>query len=74
MKNFKKTQTPSTWLCRKKFSKTFFSLKTADEWNAMRSEDYRDTFTIKETDNFFQRMCCNTHKKHNEKEPALFKE
>ena len=31
------------------------------EWNAKRLEDCTDTFAVNATDNFFPRMCCNTH-------------
>ena len=45
-----------------------------DEWNAMRLGDCTDTSTANALDNFFPRMCCNSHKKHEVREPGLFKE
>ena len=44
------------------------------EWNKLRSRDCTDNFTAIATDNFFPRTCCNTHKKHDKREPGLFKE
>ena len=45
-----------------------------DEWDKLRSEGCTDNFTANATDNFFPRTCCNTHKKHDKREPGLFKE
>ena len=45
-----------------------------DGWNAMRSRDCTDIFAANVTDNFFPRMCCNTHEKHDKRELGLFKE
>ena len=44
------------------------------EWNQLRSKDCTDNFTANATDNFFPRTCCNVHKKHDKREPGLFKE
>ena len=43
-----------------------------DEWNVMRSGDYKDTSTADATENFFPRMCCSTHKENSKREPSLF--
>ena len=48
--------------------------KKRAEWDQLRSKDCTDNFTAKATDNFFHRTCCNLHKKHNKREPGLFKE
>ena len=45
-----------------------------DKWNAMPSGYCRETFSANATDNFFSGMCCNTHKKHDKREPGLFRE
>ena len=44
------------------------------EWDQLRSKDCNDNFTANATDNFFPRTCCNIHKKHDKREPGLFKE
>ena len=44
------------------------------EWDQLRSKDCNDNFTANATDNFFPRTCCNAHKKHDKREPGLFKE
>ena len=44
------------------------------EWYQLRSQDCTDSFTANATDNFFPRTCCNAHKKHDKREPVLFKE
>ena len=44
------------------------------EWDQLRSKDCTDEFTANATDNFFPRTCCNVHKKHDKREPGLFKE
>ena len=44
------------------------------EWNAIRSRDYTYSFTANATGNFFPRTCCSSHKKHDKREPGLFKE
>ena len=45
-----------------------------NEWEAIRSRDCTDSFTANATGNFFPRTCCTTHRKHDEREPGLFKE
>ena len=44
------------------------------EWDQLCSQDCCDNFTANATDNFFPRTCCNAHKKHDKREPGLFKE
>ena len=44
------------------------------EWDHLRSKDCTDEFTPNPTDNFLLRTCCNVHKKHDKREPGLFKE
>ena len=44
------------------------------EWDQLRSKDCTDSFTGNATDNFFPRTCCIAHKKHDEREPGIFKE
>ena len=56
-----------------KIGKTLFSEKR-DQWNAIRLRDYTDNFTGNAADNFFPKVCYNTHKKHVKREPGLFKE
>ena len=51
-----------------------FLPKKGDNWNAMRSGDCTENFSANATDNFFRRLCCNTHKKHKKREPGIFKE
>ena len=45
-----------------------------NEWEAIRSRDCTDSFTANATGNFFPRTCCSAHKKHDKREPGLFKE
>ena len=47
--------------------------KRAD-WDQLRSKGCNDNFTASATDSFFHRTCCNIHKKHDKREPGLFKE
>ena len=44
------------------------------EWELLRIEDYKDVFTANATINLFPRTCCAKHKKHDKREPGLFKE
>ena len=44
------------------------------EWDQLRSKDCTDNFTANPTDYFFPRTCCNVHKKHDKREPGLFKD
>ena len=41
------------------------------EWDRLRSKDCYDKFTANATDNFFPRICCNAHKKHDKRVPGL---
>ena len=45
-----------------------------NEWEAIRSRDYTDSFTANATGNFSSRTCCSAHKEHDKREPGLFKE
>ena len=44
------------------------------EWELMRTKDFRDDFTADATTNFFAPTCCTEHKKHDKREPGLFRE
>ena len=44
------------------------------EWELLRTRNCKDDFTAKATTNFFRRTCCTEHKKHEKREPGLFKE
>ena len=44
------------------------------EWDQLLSKDCTDNFTANATDNSFPKICCNAHKKHDSREPGLFKE
>ena len=48
--------------------------KKGAEWVHLRSKESTDNFTANATDNFFLRTCCNSHEKHDKREPGLFKE
>ena len=48
--------------------------KKRAEWDQLHSKDCTDNFTANATDNFSPRTCCNVHKKHDKREPGLFKE
>ena len=43
-------------------------------WEKLRKNDCRDSFMADAKSNFFPRTCCSTLKKHDKREPALFKE
>ena len=43
-------------------------------WEKMRENDCRDSFKADAKSNFYPRTCCSTHKKHDKREPGLFKE
>ena len=49
-------------------------LEKISEWHHLLSKDCTDNFTANATDNFFPRTCCIAHKKHDKREPGLFKE
>ena len=44
------------------------------EWNQLRSKDCTDNFTANATGSCFPTTCCKAHKKHDKREPCLFKE
>ena len=48
--------------------------KKQAEWDQLSSKDCTDNFTAKATDVFFRRTCCTAHKKHDKRDPGLFKE
>ena len=43
-------------------------------WEKMRESDCRDSFKADAKSNFFPRTCYSIHKKHDKREPGLFKE
>ena len=45
-----------------------------NEWEAMLSRDCTDSFTANATGKFLPRACCAAHRKHDKREPGLFKE
>ena len=44
-----------------------------NEWEALRSRDCSDSFTANATGNLFPRTCAYSLKKHDKREPGLFK-
>ena len=44
------------------------------EWEVMRTQGCKDDLTASATTNFLPRTCCTEHKKHDKREPGLFKE
>ena len=60
-------------LCEKELH-DFIGEESKAEWELMRTKDCRDDFTANATSNFFPRTCCTKHKKHDKREPGLFKE
>ena len=44
-----------------------------NEWEAIRSQDCTDSFTVNTTGNFFPTTCRSAHEKQNKREPGLFK-
>ena len=44
------------------------------EWEALRKQDCNDSFQADAIQNSFPRTCCSKHKKHDKREPGLFKE
>ena len=44
------------------------------EWEFLRSKDCNDSFSKDPCSKFFPRICCAKHRKHDEREPGLFKE
>ena len=47
--------------------------KKRAEWDQLRSKDCTGNFTANAADNLSARTCCNAHKKHDKREPGLFK-
>ena len=45
-----------------------------NEWETIRSRDCTDSFSANAIGNFFPRTCCTAHKKHDKREPGLFKQ
>ena len=60
-------------LSEKNLEDDIFPEKRA-EWDKLRSKVCTDDFTANATDIFPPRTCCNVHKKHDNREPGLFKE
>ena len=48
--------------------------KKRAEWKQLRSKNCTNNFTANATDKFSPRTCCNVLKKHDKREPGLFKE
>ena len=48
--------------------------KKRAELDQLLSRDCTDSFTANAASNFFPRICCNAHKKHDKRESGLFKE
>ena len=44
------------------------------DWYSLRSGDCTDELSANSRTNFFPRTCCAKHKKHDRREPGLFKE
>ena len=44
------------------------------EWESLRTEHCKDDVTATTSANFFPRTCCIEHKKHDKREPGLFKD
>ena len=49
-------------------------LEKRDIWEKLRENDCRDSFKTNAKSNFFPRTCCSIHKKHDKREPGLFKD
>ena len=45
-----------------------------EEWETLRDKDCDDSFRADASHNLFPRICCSKHKKHDKREPGLFKE
>ena len=45
-----------------------------EEWETLREKHCDDSFRADASHNFFPRTCCSKHKKHDKREPGLFKE
>ena len=48
--------------------------KKRAEWDQFRSKDCTDDFSANATDNFSPRNCYNVHRKHDKRQPGLFKQ
>ena len=48
--------------------------KKRAEWNQLPSNYCTDNFTANATDNFSPKTCCNANKKHDKRQPRLYKE
>ena len=57
-----------------KNSEDFILPVKRNKWEAIRSRDCTDSLTANATGNFFPKTCCTAHKKHDNREPGLFKE
>ena len=67
--------TDSLYLALSEENLTDFLLpEKRNEWEALRSQDCTDSFTANATGNIFPRTCFTAHKKHDKREPRLFKE
>ena len=51
-----------------------FRQEKKDDYEKMRKNDCRDSCRADSKTNFFPRTFCSVHKKHNKREPGLFKE
>ena len=51
-----------------------FDLLKKQKWEALRQRDCNDSFQADAIQNFFPRTCCSKHKKHDTREPGLFKD
>ena len=60
-------------LSEKNLEDVIFPEKLA-EWDQLRSKGCTDNFTTNAADVFSPRFCCNAHKKHDKREPGVFKE
>ena len=49
-------------------------LEKRADWEQLRYKDYTVNFTANATDTFFPKTCCIARKKHDKREPGLFKE
>ena len=67
--------TDSLFLARsEKNLEDIFLPEKRNKWEAKLSRDCTDSFTANATGNFFPRTCFTAHKKHDKREPGLFKE
>ena len=71
--NWKWTQIRSILLLPRRNWKFVSGLKWK-QWERLRSKDCSDSFAADTSGNFFPPMCCDEHKKHDKREPGLFRE